>query len=201
VIFPWAHDLEKVTSLSVSLGLRRTPRVDVPDIEKCENYWHFNTYNYCWQKKNNFQKIKSMQHVLVASQWEKSSSYSILILVISLFTCPLPWMSGAIALVAPPLCTPLRTVHLKLFTRYIVVQSPALVSTRNSSTQPYVAKHRCRHIVLRTHEQWSWEENMCWYKTCLGPLVIDQGWPACLRLGSTRKFIANSDNSRSTGRW
>jgi len=26
---------------------------------------------------------------------------------------------------------------------------------------------------------------------------LEQGWPTCLRLGSTRKFL---DNSRSTGR-
>jgi len=31
-----------------------------------------------------------MQHVLVVLQQEKSSSYSILIFVISLFGCPLP---------------------------------------------------------------------------------------------------------------
>jgi len=29
VIFPWSHDLEKVTPLSVWLGVRRTPRVYV----------------------------------------------------------------------------------------------------------------------------------------------------------------------------
>jgi len=33
-------------------------------------------------KKNNFRKIKSMQHVSVALQKEKSSRYSILIFVI-----------------------------------------------------------------------------------------------------------------------
>jgi len=37
-----------------------------------------------------------MQHVLAALKWEKSSSYSILIYVISLFGCPGP------SLVRPP---------------------------------------------------------------------------------------------------
>ena len=39
-------------------------------------------------KNNKFRKMKSMQHVLVAVQQEKSFSYSILIFVISLFGCP-----------------------------------------------------------------------------------------------------------------
>jgi len=43
VIFPSSDDpekIEKVTSLSVCLGLRCTPGVQVPGIEECENYWH-----------------------------------------------------------------------------------------------------------------------------------------------------------------
>jgi len=39
-------------------------------------------------KKKQVSKIKSMQHVLVASQQEKSSSHRILIFVISLFRYP-----------------------------------------------------------------------------------------------------------------
>jgi len=34
VIFPWSNDLENVTSLSVWLGVRRTPRAHVPGIEE-----------------------------------------------------------------------------------------------------------------------------------------------------------------------
>jgi len=43
VIFPWSHDLQQVASLSVWLGVRRTPRVHVPGNEEAENYWHLNT--------------------------------------------------------------------------------------------------------------------------------------------------------------
>ena len=43
VIFPWEHDQEKVTSPSVWLGVRRTPRVKVPGNEDVENSWHLNT--------------------------------------------------------------------------------------------------------------------------------------------------------------
>jgi len=42
VIFAWSHDLEQVTSLSVWLGVHRTPRVKVPGNEEAENYWHLN---------------------------------------------------------------------------------------------------------------------------------------------------------------
>jgi len=42
-IFSWSHDLEQVTSLSVWLGVRRTPRVKVPGNEEADNYWHLNT--------------------------------------------------------------------------------------------------------------------------------------------------------------
>ena len=42
-----------------------------------------------------------MQHVLAVLQQEKSSRYSILIFVISLFEFPLPWMPGAVD--PPPL--------------------------------------------------------------------------------------------------
>jgi len=37
---PWSHNLEKVTSLSIWLGVRCTPRIYAPGIEECENYWH-----------------------------------------------------------------------------------------------------------------------------------------------------------------
>jgi len=40
--FSWSHNLQQVTSLSVWLGVRRTPRVRVPGIEEAENYWHLN---------------------------------------------------------------------------------------------------------------------------------------------------------------
>ena len=43
VIFPWSHDLEQVTSLSVWLGVRRTSRVKVPVNEEAANYWHLST--------------------------------------------------------------------------------------------------------------------------------------------------------------
>ena len=36
VIFPWSRDLEQVTSLSVWLGVRLTPRVKVPGNEEAE---------------------------------------------------------------------------------------------------------------------------------------------------------------------
>jgi len=39
-------------------------------------------------KELKFRKIKSMQHVLVVLQYEKSSCYSILIFAVSLFGCP-----------------------------------------------------------------------------------------------------------------
>jgi len=78
VIFPWLYHLETVRSLSVS------PRVLVPGIEECENYWYVKTS----VDIKKFWKIKSMQHVLAALQKEKSSSYSICIYEISLFGCP-----------------------------------------------------------------------------------------------------------------
>ena len=37
-IFPWSHDLKQVTSLSVWLGARRTPRVYVSGNEEAENW-------------------------------------------------------------------------------------------------------------------------------------------------------------------
>jgi len=43
VIFPWSPDLEQLTSLSVWLAVRRTPRVKDPGNEEAENYWHSNT--------------------------------------------------------------------------------------------------------------------------------------------------------------
>jgi len=43
VISSSSHDLEKVNSLSVGLGVRRTPRLWVFGIEECENYCHLNT--------------------------------------------------------------------------------------------------------------------------------------------------------------
>jgi len=43
VIFPWSYDLEQLTSLSVWLGVRRTPRVKDHYNEEAENYWHLNT--------------------------------------------------------------------------------------------------------------------------------------------------------------
>jgi len=43
VIFPWSHDLEQVTSLSVWLGVRCTPRVKDPGNEEAENCWHLIT--------------------------------------------------------------------------------------------------------------------------------------------------------------
>jgi len=42
-IFPWSHDLEWVTSLSIWLVALRTPRVYVPGNKKAENYWYLNT--------------------------------------------------------------------------------------------------------------------------------------------------------------
>jgi len=44
VIFPWSHDLEQVTSLSVWLGVRRTPKVKDPGNEEAENYCHLNAW-------------------------------------------------------------------------------------------------------------------------------------------------------------
>jgi len=41
--FPWSHDLEQLTTLSVWLGVRRTSRVKDHYNEEAENYWHFNT--------------------------------------------------------------------------------------------------------------------------------------------------------------
>jgi len=38
-----SHDLEKVMSLSLWLGVCRTPRVQVLGIEESENYYHLNT--------------------------------------------------------------------------------------------------------------------------------------------------------------
>jgi len=43
VIFHWSHDLEQVSSLSIWLGARHTPKVYVHGMEKAENYWHLNT--------------------------------------------------------------------------------------------------------------------------------------------------------------
>jgi len=43
-----------------------------------------------------------MQHVLLALQYRKSSSYSIFICVISLFGRPPPWMPGVVAPFVPP---------------------------------------------------------------------------------------------------
>jgi len=50
-MYPWGYmyprlgtpDLEQVTSLSVWLDVRRTPRVKDPGNEEAENYWHLNT--------------------------------------------------------------------------------------------------------------------------------------------------------------
>jgi len=39
--------------------------------------------------------------MLVALQYEKSSRYSILIFLISLFGCPLLWIPGAVVPIAP----------------------------------------------------------------------------------------------------
>jgi len=43
VIFPWSQGLEQVTSLSVWLDVRQTPRAKDPGNEEAENYWHLNT--------------------------------------------------------------------------------------------------------------------------------------------------------------
>jgi len=43
VIFPWSHDLEQLTSLSVWLGVRRTARIKDHYNEEAANYWHLNT--------------------------------------------------------------------------------------------------------------------------------------------------------------
>jgi len=43
VIFPWSHDLEQLTLLSVWLGVRRTPRAKDHYNEEAEDYWHLNT--------------------------------------------------------------------------------------------------------------------------------------------------------------
>jgi len=56
-----------------------------------------------------------MQHALVALKYKKSSSYSILNFVISLFGCPLSWMPGAIVRFAPPFCRPLVIVNWNQF--------------------------------------------------------------------------------------
>jgi len=56
-----------------------------------------------------------MQHALVALKYKKSSSYSILNFVISLFGCPLSWMPGAIVRFAPPFCRPLVIVNWSQF--------------------------------------------------------------------------------------
>jgi len=56
-----------------------------------------------------FRKIKSMQHVLVALQLEKSFSYSILIFVILLFGCPSA-LDARVRRPIHPLCTPLGAV-------------------------------------------------------------------------------------------
>ena len=41
-IFPWSHDLEQLTPLSVWLGVRRTLRVK-DHYNEADNYWHLNT--------------------------------------------------------------------------------------------------------------------------------------------------------------
>ena len=61
----------------------------------------------CWQKKTKFRKTKSMQHELVALQWEKSSRCSILIFVISLFGCHPALDARDRHTAFPSLCTPL----------------------------------------------------------------------------------------------
>jgi len=64
--------------------------------------WFPDSYSVSWT---------SMQLVLVAMQWKKSSRYSILIFVISRCGCPLPWMPGAGAPVRP-LSAPHWTHHI-----------------------------------------------------------------------------------------
>jgi len=43
VIFHSLHYLERVTSLSVWLGVTRTPTLLLPGTEEYKNYWHLNT--------------------------------------------------------------------------------------------------------------------------------------------------------------
>jgi len=57
--FPLIARSGKVTSLSVRLSVRRTPREQVPAVEKCENYWHLNTWKLVLTKKTSFEKLTS----------------------------------------------------------------------------------------------------------------------------------------------
>jgi len=59
-IFPWPHDLEKLTSLSVSLG--------VPLVSKNVRLLAIVCVKSSVEKKHKFRKINTMQHVLVALQ-------------------------------------------------------------------------------------------------------------------------------------
>jgi len=61
-------------------------------------------------KENNFRKTKSMQHGLVVLQKEQSSSYSILIFVISLLGWPCLASPGPLS-IHPTFCMPLHPIH------------------------------------------------------------------------------------------
>ena len=85
VIFTWFARLENLTSLSVWSGMRRTPRV------WSWKTWELLAFEYVKvsvDKKTSFEKLNPCKHVLVALQWEKSSSYRISFFVISHFGSP-----------------------------------------------------------------------------------------------------------------
>jgi len=126
-------------------------------------------------KKKQFRKIKSMQHVLVlvALQQEKWSSYSILIFVSNSLDAPLPWMPGAVAPFNPPLHA---TGHQHEFI-YLNISYVWKIKSWVLSAPPVSCSFKDKSVTLRsqTFVLFSMEEHRL--NIFKGPVLLcDERW-------------------------